>query len=139
MKKGVLLNSEISYVISKLGHGDHIVIGDSGLPVGQGCQRIDVAVSKGVPSFLQVLDAVVAEQRVEEVVLARETKTVSPEVYQEILKRVGEIQDREDYQIKVTEVSHEEFKAMSRDSKAVIRTGEFTPYSNILLKSGVVF
>ncbi len=139
MKKGVLLHSEISYVISKLGHGDSIVIGDSGLPIGDSCQRIDLAVSKGVPSFLQVLDAVLAEQRVEEVVLAKETSQASPAMYQEILNRIHEIENRENYQIKLTEVSHEEFKAMSKESKAVIRTGEFTPYANILLKSGVVF
>lgn len=139
MKKGVLLHSEISYVISKLGHGDSIVIGDSGLPIADSCQRIDLAVSKGIPSFLQVLDAVLAEQRVEEVVLAKETSQASPAMYQEILNRIHEIERRENYQIKLTEVSHEEFKAMSRESKAVIRTGEFTPYANILLKSGVVF
>ncbi len=32
MKKGTLLNSDISSVISRLGHTDSIVIGDAGLP-----------------------------------------------------------------------------------------------------------
>lgn len=139
MKKTVLLNSEISYVISKLGHGDSLVIGDSGLPVPEGVKRIDLAVKKGIPSFIDVLDAVLAEQRIEEVVLARETKQVSPTIYDGIVSRLKDIEKQEGIAIRLTEVSHEEFKRLTYDSKAVIRTGEFTPYANIILKSGVVF
>jgi len=36
-------------------------------------------------------------------------------------------------------VSHEEFKKMTSHCKAVIRTGEATPYANIILYSGVNF
>ena len=36
-------------------------------------------------------------------------------------------------------IGHEEFKNMTKESKAVVRTGECTPYANIILKSGVVF
>lgn len=139
MKKGVLLNSEVSYVISKLGHGDSIVIGDSGLPIPDSCKRIDLAVSKGIPGFLDVLDAVLAEQRVEEIQLAAETKIANPAVYQGIISRIKELENKEKYKIKITEVSHEEFKLLNKASKAIIRTGECTPYANILLKSGVVF
>ena len=31
------------------------------------------------------------------------------------------------------------FKVLTKDSKAVVRTGEYSPYANIILKSGVVF
>lgn len=139
MKKTVLLNSEISYVISKLGHGDSLVIGDSGLPVPDNVKRIDLAVKKGVPSFFDVLDGVLSEQRIEEVVLAEETKQVSPEVYNRITSMISDIEKQEGITIRLVEVSHEEFKNLTHHSKAVIRTGEFTPYANILLKSGVVF
>ena len=139
MKKGVLLNSEVSYIISRLGHGDSIVIGDSGLPVPDNCKRIDLAVSRGIPSFLEVLDAVLAEQRVEEIVLAKEIKEMNPVIYEGIISRIKEIENNEGYKVKITEVSHEEFKILTKGSKAIIRTGECTPYANILLKSGVVF
>ena len=36
-------------------------------------------------------------------------------------------------------VSHSELKKMTEDCKAVIRTGETTPYSNIILQSGCIF
>ncbi len=139
MKKTALLNSEISYVISKLGHGDSLVIGDSGLPIHDGVKRIDLAVKKGIPSFIDVLDAVLSEQRVEEVVLARETKQASPVLYESIISRLKDIEKQEGITIKLTEVSHEELKHLTGGSKAVIRTGEFTSYANIILKSGVVF
>ncbi|HYE10318.1 MAG TPA: D-ribose pyranase [Patescibacteria group bacterium] len=139
MKKGVLMNSEISYVISKLGHGDSIVIGDSGLPIPDSCKRIDLAVSKGIPGFLDVLDAVLSEQRVEEIALATELKQINPLIYQGIINRMNELENSEGYKINVKEVAHEDFKALNKTAKAIIRTGECTPYANILLKSGVVF
>lgn len=139
MKKGLLINSEISYVISKLGHTDSLVIADSGLPVPHNVKRIDLAVSKNVPGFLEVLDAVLDEQRVEEIVIASEIKKASSNMYKNILERVQRIKKEENAQIKISEVSHEEFKEMTKESKAIIRTGEYTPYANIILKSGVVF
>lgn len=139
MKKGVLINSQISYVISKLGHGDSIVIGDSGLPIPNWNAAIDLAVKKGIPAFLDVLDAVLAEQRVEQVILAKETKEYSSQLYEKIIIKIQEMEKVEGIKVKHTEVSHEEFKLMTKESKAVIRTGEFTPYANIILKSGVVF
>lgn len=139
MKKGTLINSDISYVISKLGHTDSIVVADSGLPIPDETQRIDLAVSKGVPGFLEVLDAVLGEQRVEEIVIASEIRNVSPDMYDSILRRIKELKVAENIEIKVTEITHEDFKKMTKEAKAVIRTGEFTPYANVILKSGVVF
>jgi D-ribose pyranase len=39
----------------------------------------------------------------------------------------------------VQTISHEELKEKTRQARAVIRTGEFTPYANIILVAGVVF
>lgn len=131
MKKSKLLNSEISYVISKMGHTDTLTICDSGLPIDDNVQRIDLALKKGLPSFLDTLDCVLEELEVEEIILAGEIIEASDELYKEIINRF--------YNKKITIVPHEEFKKISKFSKAVIRTGEFTPYANVILKSGVVF
>ncbi len=56
---------------------------------------------------------------------------VSTKLYKEIENRFKDI--------KITKIDHEEFKAFTKDSMAIVRTGEFTPYANIILKSGVVF
>ena len=74
MKKGTVLNSEISSVISRLGHTDTLVVCDAGLPVPRNTTRIDMALTQGVPSFMQVLDVVTAEMQVEAAILATEIK-----------------------------------------------------------------
>ena len=131
MKKGKLLNSEVSSVIAQMGHTDSLTIGDCGLPIPKDVKRIDLALKYGVPSFLDTLDTVLEELCVEEIIIAEEIKEISKQMYKEILSRFENV--------KVTMVKHEEFKTMTNNSHAVIRTGECTPYSNIILKSGVVF
>jgi len=131
MKKSKLINSEISYTISKMGHTDSLTIGDCGLPIPSNVDRIDLALKYGVPSFIETLDTVLEELCVEEIVIAEEIIENNPSIYNEILKRFEGVN--------IIMVSHEEFKNMTKESKAVVRTGECTPYANIILKSGVVF
>ena len=131
MKKSVLINSEISSVIAKMGHTDMLTICDSGLPIPKNVDRIDLALKYGIPTFLDTLDTVLEELKVEEIVIACEIESVSSEMYKEIEKRFTDV--------KITKIPHEEFKTMTKDSMAIVRTGEFTPYANIILKSGVVF
>ena len=131
MKKSYLLNSEISYEISKMGHTDSLALGDCGLPIPEGTKRIDLAVSKNLPGFIDTLKAVLSELEVQEVILAEEIEKVSPEIFKEIKELIGNT--------KISFVSHENLKKELTNCKAVIRTGEQTPYANIILKSGVVF
>ncbi|QNP50262.1 D-ribose pyranase [Diaphorobacter aerolatus] len=132
MKRTTLLHAELSGVIAGMGHGDVLVIGDAGLPVPPGVRRIDLALCKGVPSVTQVLDAVLSELKVETAVIARES-----------LGAQGEMPrwwaDNADRLPVAETLSHEEFKRLSQRAVAVVRTGEFTPYANIALVSGVVF
>ena len=131
MKKTPLLNSAISCAISEMGHGDMLCICDAGLPISQDVDRIDLALTQGIPSFLEVLDAVMTELEVEEVILAKEIEVDSNVLYEEIKIRFPKTC--------ITLISHEELKVLSRECQSVIRTGEFTSYANIILKSGVVF
>lgn len=139
MKMGILLNSEISYIIAKMGHNDELVIGDAGLPIPNGVQRIDLAVSKGIPDFLSVLEAILNELRIEKIILATEIKNTSSKLHSEILELLHLVEKRDNISIELEYVSHEEFKIKTADSKAVVRTGEFASYANIILVSGVVF
>ena len=131
MKKTPLLNIALSQTIAGLGHGEWVVIGDAGLPMSNCRQRIDLAVTRGVPSVEQVLRVTLSEMHVERVVLAAETQEHSPALValvRELLPNVS-----------VEWIDHEEFKRRSDGARAVVRTGEFTPYANILLVAGVVF
>lgn len=139
MKRGILLNSEISYVISKLGHTDTLTIGDCGLPVPEGVQRIDLAVVKGLPEFMPVLRAVLEEQEIEKVILAEEIKAANPELLGDILELLEKTGEKENKDIEIEYVLHEDFKKKTKESKAVVRTGEYRAYANIILVSSVTF
>ncbi|WP_188206814.1 D-ribose pyranase [Alkalibacillus aidingensis] len=130
MKKQGILNSEIASVLSRLGHTDEIVIADCGLPIPDGVQRVDLALIKGKPSFIETLKAVLDDMEVEHVTLAEEIKENNANVHEQIEDlHTGE----------KTYVAHEEFKKLTKNAKVVIRTGETTPFANVILRSGVIF
>jgi len=130
MKKTPLLNIALSQLIASLGHGDSIVIGDAGLPVPPGVALIDLALTRGVPGFITTLQTVLTEMQVEQHILATELSERSPQLASQ-LSQLG----LPGQQV----LQHEDFKLRMRQAKAVIRTGEFTPYANIILIAGVVF
>ena len=132
MKKHGILNSEIAKVLTDLGHTDKIVIGDAGLPVPDGVKKIDLALTLSEPAFISVLQVVLSDMKVEAVVLAEEIKEQNAS---QLAAVKAELTENE----RISYVSHEEFKEQLKDVKAVIRTGEATPYSNIILQSGVLF
>lgn len=139
MKKGSLLNGPVSRVISLLGHGDSICIGDAGLPIPEHVERIDLAVTHGMPPFLDTVEAVVAELHVERVVLATEFASTEGTLHADLLKLVSTLESSQGNTISINECSHDEFKHHTGNCRAVIRTGECTPYANVILHAGVTF
>ena len=131
MKKNGTLNSELDKLLADLGHTDQIVIADAGLPIPTGVKKIDLALTLNDPPFQKLLDILIHEMMIEEVILASEIKTRNP-------KQLALIEEKIPKE-KIHYVSHEEFKEKTAYTKAIIRTGEATPYSNIILQSGVLF
>lgn len=134
MKRLGILNSDIACILANLGHTDKIAIGDCGLPIPDDVVKIDLALKFGSPKFIEVLEEVLRDMKVEKVILAKEIKKNNPTVLEEI----GLLVNKNDID-KVEYVTHEEFKEKLYDVKAVIRTGEVTPYANIILQSNVIF
>ena len=134
MKKTPLLNIALSRVIASLGHGDILMIVDAGMPIPPGVELIDLALTRGVPDFVSVLDTVLTEMQVESHVLAEEIMLKKPPALSVIegLSLDGELGEQR-------LLSHEALKAMSKNARAIVRTGECEPYSNIALIAGVVF
>lgn len=137
MKKHGILNSDISRVLTYMGHTDRICVGDCGLPVPEGPERIDLALRFGVPSFLEVLREVAGDMKIEKIILAEEIRTQNPEQLKAIEDFFAEPETG--CMPEIEYVAHAQLKALTRDCKAVIRTGETTPYSNIILQSGCIF
>lgn len=139
MKKGALLNSDISSVISRLGHTDQIVIADAGLPIPETTTRIDLALTHNVPGFLQVLNVVTAEMQVEAAILAQEIIEKNTQLHDALLKQLAQLEQHQGNTISLHYVSHDDFKKQSGQSRAIIRTGECSPYANVILCAGVTF
>lgn len=131
MKDRGILHPQLSRLVASMGHGDLLGVADAGLPVPPGVERVDLAFAPGRPGFLEVVEAVLGELRVEAYVLAEESKEHCPQ-FVEALDRM--LQNAE-----VIWVDHEELKRLYGAARGVVRTGEFTPYANVLLRSGVDF
>ena len=133
MKKTGILNGHLAHVIASMGHTDKLVICDVGLPIPHDAEVVDLALTPNIPRFLDTLKAVLAELHIEEVVVAKEMVANSNGLYREVLPLLGGIP--------VRQVPHDRFKEMLRTDGNItfVRTGEVTPFANIILVSGVIF
>ncbi|OQY38974.1 D-ribose pyranase [Candidatus Atribacteria bacterium 4572_76] len=131
MKKNGILNPQLNRVISEMGHRDMLIIADAGLPIPKEVERVDLTLKNGIPSFTEVLRAVLSELEVEEAYVAKEIKEKNPQTLNLVssLIGIGEVKF----------ITHEELKELSKQARAIVRTGECSPYANIILISGVTF
>ncbi|MGB3635714.1 MAG: D-ribose pyranase [Rubrobacteraceae bacterium] len=129
MKKGGIVNAQLAYALARLGHTDRLVVCDAGLPIPSGPEVVDLAFRFGVPSFDAVLHGLLDELVVEGATAAEEVKEQNPTVH-ELLGS---------YLLNLDFVPHEELKRVSSSARLVVRTGEATPYANVVLRCGVPF
>jgi D-ribose pyranase len=129
MRDDGLWHPRLAALVAGMGHGDTIVVADAGLPTPVGVEVVHLAVTRGVPRFLPVLDALTAELVVEQATIADELADAG------IL--AGLRQHLAGVPVKTS--SHEDLKVACRDACAVVRTGEATPFANVILRAGVPF
>lgn len=132
MNKYGILNSEICKVLADLGHTDTVVIADCGLPIPEGVKKIDLALKIGTPGFIEVVELLTQYMQIEKATIAREIHVRNSVTYESLQKTLGT-------SISLEELSHEEFKLLTHKARAIIRTGEATPYANVILHAGVIF
>jgi D-ribose pyranase len=132
MLKGGILNPQLAHILASTGHMDMLVVTDAGLPLPLGVERVDLAWKPFEPKFLDLLEEVLKHTVVEKVIIAEEVKTVSPEMNEKMLKLLPQ-------NIEIVYVPHVQFKETTKSARAMIRSGEFTPYANIILVSGCAY
>ena len=131
MKNRGLLQHALAATIASMGHTDLLVIADAGLPVPPGVPCIDLAVRCGLPPMRDVTEAIADELQVEEITVADELLArdeALPAALRELFPAA-----------RFRHVPHDELKRLSAGARAVVRTGECTPYHNVILTSGVTF
>jgi D-ribose pyranase len=143
-----ILNPKISELVSRMGHGDRLTVTDRGfpLPLNDDVTVADVSVGPNLPGVVEVVDTILEELEIEEVIIAEETEKESPEIHEQFMNIVGDL-DNQGNDIEITVIPHQEFKGLvlrgteeeKEKMKGMVRTGELTPYANIMLVSGVTF
>lgn len=131
MKKNGILNGELTSEIAMIGHTQYLVISDVGLPAPKGVKVIDLALSPGIPNFMETLRAVMGELVCESYLLADEIREKNGELEKEIHNCMGDLP--------VTYLSHEKLKELTKSAQVIVRTGETSPYANIVMTAGVNF
>jgi D-ribose pyranase len=122
-----ILNAPLLSALATLGHTDTVVIADCGLPIPTGPILIDLALVRGTPSFTDILEVLSRNLVIESSTLASEARGTG---VQEICVEQG---------LNANFISHEQLKAHLPKAKVVVRTGEVTPYANVILHCGVDF
>jgi D-ribose pyranase len=132
MLKTGILNPQIANVLASTGHKDMIVVSDAGLPIPKGVERIDLAWKANEPGYIEVLEEILKYIVVEKAILAEELKVVSPKMHEKILETLPK-------GIEIEYVPHVELKETTKSARAIIRTGEFTPYPSVVLVAGCAY
>ena len=129
MRATGIWHPRLTQIITALGHGDLLVVADAGLPVPPGVESIDLLWRRGEPHLVPVVETLLAECAVEAAVVALEL--VEPVVVADLTAVLG--------QIPTEAVSHEHLKRLTASARAIVRTGEATPYANVVFRAAAVF
>ncbi|MFA6657646.1 MAG: D-ribose pyranase, partial [Mesotoga sp.] len=141
MKTKGILHNDLAREVARLGHGDMLVITDRGFPFPrhENTICIDVSVGRDLPRFVDVVKVVLEELEIEKVIIADETKSASPESYSQLKEIVSQVKNKGNAVVEEN-IPHPEFKDLvlngglqGKEVKVFVKTGEFTPYANIIL------
>ena len=129
MKEIGLINRNLAKVVAEQGHQDLLMVVDAGFAIPLGVETIDLSLSENNPMVVDVLTVLRKFHSVEKMIVAKQTKETNPSLFNKISTAWGN-----DIEIEVVE--HSELKQISKTVKAVIRTGDFTAFGNVILVSG---
>jgi len=123
------LNRDLAVLLTGMGHGDEFVLCDAGFAIPEGLTVVDLSLSVNVPTVDSVLAEIIKHFSIEKAIYAQEQQDANPEKLKRLLALLGASVERET-------ISHIELKQRSRSVKGVIRTGDFSAYTNLILVSG---
>lgn len=125
-----ILNADLSHAIASMGHTDLIMVVDAGYPIPNDTWRIDLAVTRGVPSLFDVLEVIHNELIPERVLYAENVPEMNPDM-DEFLQKLygGSAADLET-------IPHKDVLAYGPDAKAIVRTGSLVPWGNVVIQCG---
>jgi D-ribose pyranase len=128
MLKTGILNPQINSLLSRIRHTNTLVIADRGFPFWPMIETVDISLVDDVPTVLAVLRALRPNFQVGKAWMAREfmkaNNAKTRAAFAEALRG-----------IQLAREPHVEFKQRVPHSIGLIRTGDTTPYANLILES----
>ena len=123
-----IINPQLLNLLARVRHTNSLAILDCGFPNWPGVEVIDISLTRGVPTVLQVFDLIRPVFKVGKIWQAEEfLQRNSEETIDEFAKAVDGL--------KFTREPHAEFKGRIPSVIGLIRTGDATPYSNLIFES----
>ena len=133
MNKGKCINPCILAAVSRLGHGDKILIADGNNPLATktgNAEKIWVSFSPGIPTVTDVLDALQAIINVEAAAVMQPSEGPEPEIFKEFEAMLPEME--------LQKLGRYEFysECTEKPLSLAIATGEKRTFANLLLTVG---
>jgi D-ribose pyranase len=131
MLRNGILNPQILSLLARVRHTNRLVIADRGFPFWPELETVDISLIDGVPTVLQVLEAVLANFDTDQAYMAQEFRAENtPETQASFASALRNVP--------LSFEPHVEFKKRVPGSIGLIRTGDVTQYANVILVSGRV-
>lgn len=121
-----LLNPEVAALIRRVNHTQMLLLADRGFPLPPLAHAVDLSLTADVPTIPQVLAAIAPDLPLDRLILAAEQREAAPERFAQ--HQAGPT--------RVEVVPHLAFKRLAAQAVGYIRTGDATPYANLLLVGG---
>lgn len=128
MLKSGILNPHVLDLIARVRHTNTLVISDWAFPFWPEIETVDISLTHGIPTVLDVLDLLTPVFQIGRIWQADEfLANNSPETVAKFTKSFGDIP--------VTREAHVDFKKRVPLAIGLIRTGDPTPYGNVIIES----
>jgi D-ribose pyranase len=124
-----ILNRDLAALLSKMGHGDQFLVCDAGFAIPDGIPVVDLSLAPNVPMVDTVLEVILQYFSVEKILFAKEQKDTNPVKLLKLIALFGD-------SIVQETISHDELKKQCHSVKGVVRTGDFSAFTNLILVSG---
>lgn len=123
-----ILNPHVLDLIARIRHTNTLVIADWAFPYWPEIETVDISLTQGIPMVLDVLDLLTPVFKIGRIWQAEEFLGVNlAETAARFGKSIGDIP--------LTREPHEDFKRRVPKAIGLIRTGDATPYGNLILES----
>ncbi len=128
MLQSGILNPRVLDLIARIRHTNTLVISDWAFPFWPEIETVDISLTHNIPTVLDVLDLLTPVFKIGRIWQADEFVTCNPpETVDGFAASFGSIP--------LTREPHSDFKKRVPRAIGLIRTGDVTPYGNIIIES----